>query len=146
VGRQREIGHQLRPAIQVVRIVGRLHQALAQIHLFLHISLERVRIYAAGRREDHFFDPRSPGFPEHQPIQEEVGGRACLMQIYVATPSVVRGEMKYRVYAGYGSASDARLAQVGVEKLDLAGSDVSLNILQAPAAEIIDHTEPRASL
>src|SRR5690348_10854178 len=60
------------------------------------------------------------------------------MQIDVATPAMIRREMKNRVHALHGCARNARFTQVCVGKLNLSRRDMSLDVVAMPARQIID--------
>ena len=70
-------------------------------------------------------------FGKHQAVEKKIGRRAGLMQIHVAAAAVIGGEMKDRVHTVHGGARDARLAQVGVDKINLASAQFSSNVVQS---------------
>ena len=69
---QGQLTHELCPAVQVVRVVGSPHQTLRQVELLIRLALQEAWIHAAGRCKDNLLDAGLVGFPEHQPIQEQV--------------------------------------------------------------------------
>ena len=66
------------------------------------------------------------------------------MQIDVATSSVVRRKVKDYAHASHGALRLPRTPQIGFIELNAAALDVSLNVLELPAAQIIDQPNSRA--
>jgi hypothetical protein len=67
------------------------------------------------------------------------------MQIHVAPPAVVRRKMKNSVHAMHGRACDARLAQVRVQKIHSPAANMSADIVEVTAREIVDDPHSRAT-
>ena len=61
------------------------------------------------------------------------------MEIHVTAPAMIRGEMKNRVDALHRGAGHARLPQIGLQKIDFAGTEVLPNVGEMAAGQIIDN-------
>src|SRR5580704_11379534 len=58
---------------------------------------------------------------------------------------MIRGQMKYRVYALHRRARNAWFAQVRVNKLDLSAGKMFLDIVAMPACQIVDDADFRTA-
>ena len=66
------------------------------------------------------------------------------MQIDVAAPAVVRRQAKNHAHAMHGALRHSRAPQIRFSELHAAALDVSPNVLELPAAQIINHSNSRA--
>ena len=132
IGLQRQLGHQLGPAVHIVRVVRRLHVFFAQVNFLVGVGLHVIGIDAAGGGVDNFFDACFHGFPENHAVEEKIGGGAGLMQVHVAAAAVIGGEMKNDLNAFHGGASDAGLAQIGFDEGDLPRFQMPFDIARRP--------------
>ena len=70
IGLQRKLGHQLGPAVHIVRIVRRFDVLFTQIQFLLRIGLHVIRINAARGSVDNFPDSRLHRFPEYNAVEK----------------------------------------------------------------------------
>src|SRR4051794_24894385 len=68
------------------------------------------------------------------------------MQVHIASPAVIRCKMEDRVHTVHSGAGDARFAQVSVDKINLAATQDSSNVVQMPAGQIIDNADVRSAV
>ena len=131
---QREFAHQLGPAIGIVGIIRAFGQVFGEIKLFFGVRLQEIRIHAAGRSEHHFSYFGFEGLGKDQSVQEKVRRRAGLVEVHVAAPAVIRGEMENRVDALHGGPGHTWFPQIGLQKIDLAGTEMLTNVVEMAAA------------
>src|SRR6516164_5688056 len=77
---------------------------------------------------------------ENESVQHKVGSASGLMQIDVAAPAVVRRQVKNHAHAMHGALRHTRTPQIRFSELHAAALDVSPNVLELPAAQIINHS------
>ena len=143
---EREFAHQFCPAVGVVGLIGALGQVFGEVDLLGGIGLQRVRIYAAGGSKDNFFDARLERLGENEPVEEKIRGGSRLMQIDVAAATVVGSQVKNGVDALHGRARYPGFAQVRLHELNLAGRQMTANILEPATGQVIDDTHLRATV
>ena len=146
---QRKLAHQFGPAIGVIRVVRAFCEIFREVKFFFYIRLKEVWIHAAFRDDanttffllSHAELPRKRGRRGKNwkpvPPDEDRHNRG--------PPMINSGQMKYRIYALHRRACDARFAQVRVDKLDLSGGKVFLDIVAMPAGQVIDDADFRAA-
>jgi hypothetical protein len=81
---------------------------------------------------------------ENQAVEQKVGGAGRLMEIDIPASSVVRRQVEDHTHTGHGPLGHARTPQVGFSELHAATLEVGLNVLELPAAQIIDHSNASA--
>ena len=141
VGLQGQFAHQFGPAVHVVCIVGGLDQILGQVELFTGIGLQEIGIDAARRGIDHLLNTGLVAGVKDDAGQGQVGGTGCLVQVHVAAPAVVGGQVKDDVDSVDGLLGYARLQQVSFHEFDPSGIQVLLDVLQLAATEVVYHTD-----
>ena len=69
------------------------------------------------------------------------------MQVYITSAPVIGGQVEDRIHALYGEPCDARLAQIGLQEIHGTVSEMSANILEAAAAQVVHdaHRAPRST-
>ena len=60
------------------------------------------------------------------------------MELHVAAPAVIRGEMENGVDVLYRGPGHAGFPQIGLQKIDLARAEMLANVVEMPAAQVID--------
>src|SRR6516162_3233763 len=97
----------------------------------------------AGGRIDDPVHSRLVTRAENESVQQKVGSASGLMQIDVAAPAVVRRQVKNHAHAMHGALRHTRTPQIRFSELHAAALDVSPNVLELPAAQIINHSNSR---
>src|SRR5262249_21699730 len=133
-----EFGHEFGPPVGIVGVVGPVGEVLGKVDLLVNVGLQEVRIDTAGGGEDDFPDLGAQGFGEDQTVEEEIGGRAGLVEIDVASAAVIGGEMEHGVDAVHGGARDPRFAKVGLEEIGAAVAEQASDVVQVAAGEVVD--------
>ena len=75
--------------------------------------------------------------PKDQPIQHEIRGASCLVEINVAAPAVVSGQVKDDVHALRHLFGHTRLPEIGLEELHPPVTNVGLKVVELSAAQVI---------
>ena len=135
VGAQRHLGHQLRPAVEVVGVVGRADHVLGEVEDLSWIGLQVVRIDAARRGVDDFLDAglvagleqqrrRARGWSRRRPG----GGRRSR-----GRRGRPRGGRRRRCRCDC-LVGHARIVEVAVHELDAPASTCVLDVVELAAA------------
>jgi hypothetical protein len=94
---------------------------------------------------DEAYTTFSKHLPEQDRVQPEVRRARVLMQVDVSSPAVIGSEMEDDVDAIDRSARDFRVEQIAPQELHGALIDDLLDVLQLPAAQIVDDADRRAA-
>src|ERR1700722_15419675 len=63
------------------------------------------------------------------------------MQVHIATAAVVRSQMEDRMNPLHRAPGNSRLAQIGANKFDVSGGNLSRDIAEMPARQVV-HNPP----
>ena len=143
---ERHLGHQLRPAIHVVRVEGRANHVLGEIQLLADVLLDEVRIDAPRRGEHKFVDTLLVRRLDQHAVEREVLGAGGLVKVDVAPTPMDRRQMEDRIHPAHHVLRHPRRQQVGSMELHQAPVQVRLDVLQVAAAQVIDHPDPGGAI
>jgi len=86
------------------------------------------------------------GGHKDSPVQDQIGAAICLMQIYIAASTMVRGEVKHEVNVLHRTSCHTKVTKVSLVELDSPGVNVFLDVVQDTAAKIVHHAHTCTSL
>ena len=141
-GTEGEFAHQLGPAVHVVGVVGRADLILGEKQPFCWVGLQMVRVDAAGRGVNDFFDTGETAGSKNDAIEEEIRCAVGLVEFDVSAAAVIGGEVKDSAPAGNDFRCDMRVQEIGLLELDRAGVDVAADVGELAAAEIVNDADP----
>src|SRR5437773_11269341 len=102
-----------------------------------------VRIDAARRGEDDLVDPgTSTGLEDHA-VERHVGRAGRLVQVDVATPAVVGGQLEGDTHTAHHPRRDAGLGEITTADLDCSLRDVLATVRFVSAAAAVVAAYPR---
>ena len=116
-----ELGHQFRPPVHLICIVGWPGLLFSKVENLAGVGLQKIRIDAPRGCEDDFLNSFGEAIPEEQAIHGQIRGAGGLVEVNIAAPSMVGGEMKDDFYPLYGLASYALFEQIGLRDFPILG-------------------------
>ena len=137
---QRQLAHELGPAVEVVGVVGRPDHVLGQVELLGDVLLDVVGIDTARGGEHELVDAGVDRRFDHQTVDDQVPAALGVVHLHVATTAVDRGQVEHIVHALAGAVGRARRQQVRLHQLDHAAVEVALDVFRGAAREVVHHT------
>ena len=138
---QRQLAHELGPAIHVVGVVRRPDHLLGEVQLLGDVLLDVVGIHATGRGEDELLDVGIDRRLDHQTIDDEVAAALGIVHLHVTPTAVDGGEVEDVVDAPAGPVRHASSEQVRIHELDHAAVDMAADVVERSAREVVDDAD-----